>query len=794
MVQVDDITLKELDWESFLAEWRARTNTVYGQTLLGTSLSLPDFKELRSLPELFIELNCVLDSPSFVFPFFPDIRFIETLPQGKAFTVQELWQIKEFWESVLSFKTRLSSVVSKLNLRSLIKVVNRLNVPKRVLSELNRCLDSPSDLKDDASPELKRIRQAITSVRKHLKDRMETLARELFSKGLLWEPIYTVRNDRFVLPVKVERSSEVRGIVQGLSSSERTAFIEPMELIHLNNELVRLSQEESEEVNRILQELSLQVLKYKFILIKTYKVVGELDISVALLNFLRSRGKLCFPEISDKLVVRGAVHPLLKSEAVPIDIIFGHDRILVLTGPNAGGKTVALKTLGLCVLLARLGLPVPAEEMELPEIDIIVSSIGDEQDISKNLSTFSAQALRWLDMCRLASKRALLLLDEPASGTSPREGTALALALLEYLKTYNAWICVTTHFDELKLWALTERGVRIASFGFNIQTLQPTFRLNYGAPGGSYAIELSERIGLYRRVVDRAKQLLTENTTESLKYLDELIRLRDRYNVQLENLNREREELMKLRREVEKLRDELKSKRRTAFMIAKQEARAQFKVILDRAQELLKELGKIREIKKLKSELDDLHAELERKSSSAPEDEYEPVKLEQLKVGDIVVIKSLRLKARILEVDQKHGRVKLEPLEGNLNVVETSLKDIGREKSETSAVAGESEPKGYHSRTVTEQKSVRFAQIMLRKMSVQDALIELDRYLNHCFKEGISKVKVIHGKGQGILRRAVHEYLQDLKTKGELVKDYQLASLDEGGEGVTWVHLICSDK
>ena len=616
---------------------------------------------------------------------------------------------------------------------------------------------------------------------------------------MLQEPIFTLRNGRFVLPVKVERSSELQGIIQGFSGSTKTAFIEPIDIVHLNNKLVALQESESEEVRRVLSQLSVNVLKYKFLFRKSAEVIGLLDALYSVVRFSYSLGKITFPEVYmphqyQDIELRGALNPLLRVKPVPVDLEFKGKKVLVITGPNAGGKTVSLKTLGLLVLSAMSGLPVPADSMKIPYLKGIMADISDKQDIEENLSTFSAHIQRWREFLRDSTKNTLVILDEPASGTSPKEGAALTIALVETLKSYGAFVAFSTHFDEVKAWALNH-DYTIASFSFDLDNLRPTYELRYGVPGYSYAFEICQRSGLSRSLINRAKALMKEIDSELHESLKRLATLRDEYEEKLKEITEKERALRRKERELERLEKDIRSRRARAFQTAKQEAIAtlesaykEIEKYLAKAKELYEELKRSenlplkkdlkREIKSLRERALDLRAELYAFSPEGEAEETNDTQVPSLEVGMRVLIVPLALEGVIIEF-KGEDYVKVQ--------VDEKLLEVPRSKVRPSSKEDKSEKGAEHFWRFEGRVEEVPPELNLRRQKVADALIELSRYIERARLYGHRRVRIIHGKGTGTLRKAIHDALKEMIQEG-IVERFEIAPEEEGGLGATIVY------
>ncbi len=668
--------------------------------------------------------------------------------------------------------------------------------PNRALEEeLDRCILSEDELQDDASPDLASIRRKIRKAQLSIRERLDSIIRSPQYAQVLQEPIVTIRDGRFVVPVKAERKNELRGLVHDTSGSGATVFVEPMAVVEANNEIRILQSQEQQEVDRILLELSGRVGEMGDALLESFDALVELDLLFAK-SRLADAMRATVPEIRKDKVLRlnKARHPLIaKEKVVPVDIALGEKfDTLVITGPNTGGKTVALKTLGLLTLMAACGMMLPCGEGScVPVFDRVLADIGDEQSIEQSLSTFSAHITNIISILKVAGPRSLVLTDELGAGTDPVEGAALAVAILEELRKKGALVAATTHYAEIKMYALTTPGVENGSCEFDVETLSPTYRLLIGVPGRSNAFAISRRLGLPEEVIGRARELVDSDNTRFEDVVSDLERTR-------QELEKEKSAAMSRRQQAEALKKEMEEERRRLYaQLDKEaaEARSQAQTLVERVKsqtDLL--MNQLEELKKQqdKEEFQKKFGEMKAGYRSRIEhlrDMADPVAARRgeqyvlprkLRSGDTVLLTGLGLEGTVLSGPDSSGCymvqagiIKSKVKEEELRLVE----DKGR-KVTLNGRRRVSAPADKISRDVK-------TEVDIRGMDTIDGIMAVDRFLDQAALMGLSTVTIIHGKGTGALRAAVQDHLRKVK----MVKSFRPGMYGEGEAGVTVVEL-----
>ena len=662
--------------------------------------------------------------------------------------------------------------------------------PNRFLEDtITNSIVGEDELADSASPELASIRRHMRATESKVRDILQKLISSNQSK-YLQEAIITIRSDRYVVPVKSEHKNAIPGLVHDVSSSGSTFFIEPMGVVKANNELRELLAKEKKEIERILAELSAQCATHKEDILEDYQLLVWLDVIFARAK-LSLKLECTEPRLSDKyLRLRGARHPLLdQKKAVANDLELGERfDTLVITGPNTGGKTVTLKTLGLITLMAQCGLHIPAkDDSTVRVVSRVLADIGDEQSIAQSLSTFSSHMVNIVGILEEADDESLILFDELGAGTDPVEGAALAAAIIESARGLGAQVAATTHYAELKVYAMTTPGVENASCEFNVETLAPTYRLVLGIPGKSNAFAISRRLGLPEYIIEKAAARLD---AENVRFEDVLTRL----DQQRQEMERERTEARRLKLEMEQsaskareYREKLEAERAKVVEKAQAEARAIIQKARDASDLAISELKELQKRRDLDwQQVNDSRAEARRLLNEAergiggPAQEVEtPPPTRPAVAGDTVELVSMGTKATVLSVN-KDGSLQLQ----------AGILRISAKQDEVRVVEGESQSQKEARRIVARaEHTLRTAavpsQVDLRGMMTDEAIAALERFLDTAMMGKLETVTIIHGKGTGAVRNAVRTYCR----RSRYVKSFRPGRYGEGEDGVTVVEL-----
>ena len=671
-------------------------------------------------------------------------------------------------------------------------------VPNKFLeSAIFNAIISEEEISDNASPTLKDIRRKIRIQESKVREQLDKFSRSQNFSKYLQENIITQRNGRYVVPVKSEHRSEIPGLVHDTSASGATVFIEPMAVVEANNEIRVLQTKEREEIERILAELSASAGDFGQSIKSSYECAVELNLIFAKAQYAY-KIKGCPPILNNKGIInlRQARHPLIDpKKVVPVDIMLGDEfDTLVITGPNTGGKTVSIKTLGLLSMMAMCGLMIPVgDRSEISVFDKILSDIGDEQSIEQSLSTFSAHMTNIISIFNDADESSLILIDELGAGTDPVEGAALAIAILEALHFKGAKIAATTHYAELKAYALETPRVENGCCEFDVNTLRPTYRLLIGVPGKSNALAISEKLGLDIEVINRANELVSSENKQFENVVDQLEETRRRMEKEYDNAKqlaakaeKEKADAERLRDEISVLRDKEMEKARSQALRVVEQAKREAYSLMQELEKLKKEQQKTKDAAELarrakamvRKGIDSIDAAAD-PVMGVIDDDKDYVLPRALVAGDTVIIRDIGKSAKVLSPADKNGNVEVQAGSiktrvklANLRLVEGNVKK--QEKRSTARVQGESR--------LNMAASTR---LDLRGMTVDECLIELDRFIDQGLRTGLNEFTVVHGKGTGALRSAVTRYLK----ASPFVKSSRLGVYGEGEDGVTIVTL-----
>ena len=659
-----------------------------------------------------------------------------------------------------------------------------------LLEEIKRCVIGEDEIADDASPALFKIRKSIRGMNDRIHAQLTNLMNNTTTRNYLQDAVITMRDGRYCLPVKAEAKTSVPGMVHDQSSSGSTLFIEPMAVVNLNNELRELFLKEQDEINVILADLSNRVAENANGIRQDYSVLAELDFIFAKAQLAKSYNGVApiFNE-EGRIHIRKGRHPLLDTKkVVPIDVRLGEDfRQLIVTGPNTGGKTVSLKTVGLLTLMGQSGLHIPAaDRSELAIFHEIFADIGDEQSIEQSLSTFSSHMTNIVKILDQADDRSLCLFDELCAGTDPTEGAALAISILHKLHQYGATTMATTHYSELKVYALSTPGVENACCEFNVETLSPTYRLLIGIPGKSNAFAISSKLGLAANIIDDAKSRLSDKDVD---FEDMLANLEaSRITIEKEQL-----EIKKYKAEVENLKkkltdknEKLDARRDEILRKANEEAVQILKEAKDLADETIRNFNKygqgqapMSKMEKERSKVRDKMNKSEKNLSMKKKEMINHKVPKKLRIGDSVKVLSMNLKGTVHTLPNAKGDLYIQMgiLRSLVNINDLVLID-----DESTSPIAKKYGGGSSSGKIKMSKSASVStEINLIGMTVDEAIAHLDKYLDDAYIAHLPSVRIVHGKGTGALRSAVHAHLKRQKY----VKSFRLGEAGEGDAGVT---------
>ncbi len=669
-----------------------------------------------------------------------------------------------------------------------------------IMGQLERNLENTIDehgvLRDDASIELKRIRREMKVSQARIKDHLANILHSAEYQKYFQEAIVTMRGDRYVVPIKQEYRQYFPGIVHDQSATGATVFIEPMAVVNLNNDVKQLVSAERHEIERILRDMSQQIRHCDEQLLTNCEIMADIDFAFAKAA-LAYELQATEPVINDegRTCLIGARHPLIdRTRVVPIDISLGEKySMLLITGPNTGGKTVSMKTLGLMVLMAQAGLFLPAESgSEIAVYNTIYADIGDEQSIEQSLSTFSAHMTHLVDILSKVESDDLLLLDELGAGTDPEEGAALAMAILEQLLKINASVLATTHYSELKTFAFSQAGIENACVEFDVKTLRPTYRLLTGIPGASNAFAISRRLGLSESLIIRAKQLIQADHAQFEKVINQLEKEKLLYEQMNADIMLRQQRAEQLEAKAEAVRADLSKRKAEIIRKAKDEgaamvrrARRESEEVIKQLKEQFNDLGIQKRQQAIQEARDRLAQEAERVRPGLVSEKAYNKKIDPSSIssGDIVYVTKLDQKGSVISVHGKELEVQLGAMK--MNVKMSACKFVSKAPAET-----QSSPKTLPRNRKRKESFIGKVQeahreIDIRGLMVNEAEVILGKFIDDSVMAGLSQVLIIHGKGTGALRKGIHEYLKRHRN----VDNFNFADMSEGGTGATLVDL-----
>lgn len=788
---MNDKSLRVLEYYKIIDRLREKCVSLLGQGLVDELRPVFDVSEIKKMQQETSEAQGILIQRGNVplAGIYDVLQLVRLTEIGSYLNPSQLLTLKQ----TLAVARRLKSFLKdgeNTNFPILSGLISNLNQFKNIEDTIERCIISDSEISDNASPTLRDIRRTIINKNDSIKGKLNSIVTSPSYQKYLQDTIITIRQDRYVVPVKQEYRANVPGLVHDQSSSGATLFIEPMAIVELNNQLKELRLKEKAEIERILMEISAEIAQYGTEIKANQSILKELD-------FIVAKGKLALdmkgiePQINKdkKIRIKNGRHPLINSkDVVPTNIWLGEEfNILVITGPNTGGKTVTLKTVGLLTLMAQSGLHVPADYgTRLSIFDEVFADIGDEQSIEQSLSTFSSHMTNIVNILSNVTSNSLVLFDELGAGTDPTEGAALAMSILDHLKKLGTTVIGTTHYSELKHYALVNERVENASVEFDVETLRPTYKLLIGVPGKSNAFEISSKLGLPNFIIDSARQLLTKETVE----FEELLQKIERNKVESE---KEKSQSERLRQEAEKLYDnyldkkqKMDEQRDKIVREARREASQLLKEAKKEAEEIITELRQLKleqEEKEINKKIEASKLRLKAKAESLEEiieDSLFSKKTskppQNLKTGEAVKVLSLNQIGYVVEPPNKNNEVLVQIGIMKMNIPLDNLQRADEEKTTHKTGVG---------RIVKNKADKVKSEIDVRGKNLEESMLEIDKYLDDAYIAGLQEVTLIHGVGTGVLKAGIKQMLK----KHKHVKDYREGAYGEGGQGVTIVQL-----
>ena len=721
-----------------------------------------------------------------------DLGFsIRSLEIGSSLSMSELLKLASFLDNVNRIKTYGKKEREDLPNDSLDAYFEGLTPMTQLANEINRCILSEEEMADDASPRLKSIRRSKLSTNEKIHSQLTSMVNGAY-RTFLQDAVITMRDNRYCIPVKAEYKSQVSGMVHDQSSTGSTFFIEPAAVVNLNNQLKELDLKEQEEIEVILGDLSSQAAVHTSELAADQKIMTTLD-------FIFAKAKLAMEQNATEPIfntehyiqIRKGRHPLLdKKKAVPIDVRLGKDfDLLVITGPNTGGKTVSLKTVGLFTLMGQAGLHIPAlDRSELSIFSEVYADIGDEQSIEQSLSTFSSHMTRVVHILQHADADSLCLFDELGAGTDPTEGAALAIAILNYLHDRGIRTMATTHYSELKIYALSTNFVENACCEFDVETLRPTYRLLIGIPGKSNAFAISSKLGLSDEIINAAKEQISKEDESFEDVIADLEQSRVTIEKEQQEIAEYKERIRTLQEQLQKKNEKIDQAKDKILRDANEKARAILQEAKDVADETIRDFNKVgasadikeleKKRQKVRDKINEKNGKLALGNNQKKPANQKTVDPKKLKKGDSVKIISMNLKGIVNTLPDARGNLFVQC---GIMRMQTNINDLVPVKEETITA-----PALQRTNTGKLKMSKSFSvssEINLLGCTVDEAIAKLDKYLDDAYLAHLPSVRVVHGKGTGALRNAVQSHLKRLKY----VKEYRLGEYGEGDAGVTIV-------
>ncbi len=793
---MNEKVLRTLEYNKIIDLLVQKADSEPGKKLCKELLPSTDIQEIRKNQEETRDaISRIFKMGSTSFGSNKDLGFsIRSLEIGSTLSSSELLKIAGLLDNVNRIKTYGKKEREDAPEDSLDPYFEALTPMTQVANEIHRCILAEDEFADDASPKLKSIRRSIQVTGEKIHNQLNSMVTGPY-RTYLQDAVITMRNNRYCIPVKSEYKGQVSGMVHDQSSSGSTFFIEPAAIVNLNNQLKELDLQEKEEIEHILAELSYLCAGHTEELSVNQRTMTKLD-------FIFAKGKLALdqnatePQFNRKHVIniRKGRHPLLdKKKVVPIDIHLGRDfDLLVITGPNTGGKTVSLKTVGLLTLMGQAGLHIPAlDRSELSVFTEVYADIGDEQSIEQSLSTFSSHMTSIVHILKHADEHSLCLFDELGAGTDPTEGAALAISILNFLHDRGIRTMATTHYSELKIYALSTDFVQNACCEFNVETLQPTYRLLIGIPGKSNAFAISKKLGLPDDVIEAAKEQISKEETSFEDVIADLESSRIRMEDERREIERKKENIRLLEEQLKQKNEKIDKAKDKILREANEKAREILQDAKDVADETIRDFNKASamgiDVKTLEQKRQQVRDKIKEKNDrlslgQKPAQTANGVKgldPKKLMKGDSVKIVSMNLKGTVSSLPDAKGNLFVQcgimRMQTNVSdLVMVKEEDLGSPKSHIQPTTGIGKIKMSKSLSVSPE-------INLLGKTVDEALSELDKYLDDAYLAHLPSVRIVHGKGTGALRNAVQSHLKKMK----IIKEYRLGEFGEGDAGVT---------
>ena len=795
--------LEKLEYNKILEQLNKFCTTQYGKNLANKLLpSNEKTKVISLLQETLEAMNLSMRNS---FPSFYDAGDIKiTLKQLESMqklNTKSLLNLANILKNVEELKSYFDKdFITSDSFPILSDLFNMLYSNNSITSKIFSCIIEENIIDDRASKELYSIRRKKKNLEQDIRSKLNTMIHSSSYSKYIQEPIITIRNERFVIPVKEEYRSSIKGLIHDVSNAGSTVFIEPLSIFEMNNEIHELVNNENIEIEKILSELSQLFVPIISHIKENLDIIGKLDFIFAKAKYAKTIDAI-IPKVSNEkeINLKNARHPLINKETiVPITLTLGKDfSTLLITGPNTGGKTVTLKTVGLLTCMACSGLAIPCDESSsIYVFDNVYTDIGDDQDISSSLSTFSSHMTNIVDILKNFTSESLILLDELGSGTDPIEGANLAISILEHIKNIGALIICTTHYPELKKYALVTDGFENASVEFDVSTLSPTYRLLVGIPGKSNAFEISKKLGLDSKIIENAKSRLSSKEIAFEDLLKNIYDDKALIEKEKEDITKELNQAKLLRKSLERDNTSLKQKESELINNAKIKARNILLDAKEEANEIIKEMNNLAKENKLNSnsELSNLRNTLNSKIKDIKiydENEDNNSSNTNLKPEDIylnmnVFVKTLKQPGIVVSNVSKSNevRVQIGSIKTNVNIKNLEKLDNSNISNKTNSTLIKNNSSSYSYANISKTMNAK-SEINVIGYNVDEAIFVIDKFLDDCYLAKLQTVRIIHGKGTGKLRNGIHKFL---KTNPH-VKSFRLGSFGEGEMGVTVVEL-----
>lgn len=788
---MNEKALKTLEYYKIIDMLEAFATSSIGKNKCRQLRPLDNLTEIETMQQETADaLSRIYQKGSLSFSGVKDVRgSLKRLEVGSTLGIGELLAIRSLLENASRAKAYSRQETENEHTDSLDNMFELIEPLSPLATEIGRCILSEDEISDDASTGLRQVRRSM----KLTNDKIHTQLSSFVSgnsRTYLQDAVVTMRNGRYCIPVKAEYKSQVPGMIHDQSSTGSTIFVEPMTIVRLNNEMRELEIQEQKEIEMILSNLSQLAAENLDAIFDDVKLLSELDFIFARAQLAKSQNATEPRFNRDRIIdIKKARHPLIdKHKVVPIDIRIGETfDLLIVTGPNTGGKTVSLKTVGLLTLMGQSGLHIPAfDNSRLSVFREVYADIGDEQSIEQSLSTFSSHMTNVVRFMETADSDSLVLFDELGAGTDPTEGAALAIAILSTLHERGIRAMATTHYSELKVYALSTPGVENASCEFDVETLRPTYRLLIGVPGKSNAFAISQKLGLPLSIIERAKEQISQEDETFEDVLSNLEESRKTIESEREELLSYKEEIKTLKEQLEAKQDKLDQRKERIIAEANEEAHRILREAKDYADQTMRIFNKAGKDSMSAKELEKHRSDLRKKMDKAgkkvalktPQKQKSTLRPQDLSLGDSVKVMSLNVKGTVSSKPDSKGMlfVQMGILRSKVHISDLQLIDEPVITGPALSRTGAGKIK------MNKSASVR-TEINLLGKTVDEAVSELDKYLDDAYLAHLSSVRIVHGKGTGALRKDVHNYLKRLKY----VQDFHLAEFGEGDAGVTIV-------